>query len=188
MTPLRVLGLSGSLRKASLNTALLRAAVDLAPAGMTLEPFDLGALPLFNEDLVESPGAWPEPVAALRNAIASADALLLVSPEYNHSIPAVMKNAIDWASRPPASPLGGKPAAILGASPGGFGTVRMQPHLRQVLTALSMLTLGRPEVLVSNAKAKFDANGALVDEPTREAVRALLVALAEWTARLRPKT
>lgn len=187
MTTLRVLGLSGSLRKASFNTALLRTAVDLAPEGMTLEPFDLGALPMFNEDLVPSPGAFPEPVVALRSALAAADAVLLVSPEYNHSIPAVLKNALDWASRAPASPLGGKPVAIVGASMGGFGTVRMQGHLRQVLTAVNMLTLGRPEVFVSTAKQKFDASGALVDEPTREAVRGLLVALAEWTARVRPK-
>lgn len=187
MTPLRVLGLSGSLRKASLNTALLRAAVTLAPPGMTLTPFDLGALPMLNEDLVASPGAWPEPVAAFRAALASADAVLLVSPEYNHSFPAVLKNALDWASRAPASPLPGKPVAVFGASQGGFGTVRMQEHLRPVLSALGMLALTRPEVFVANAKSKFDGDGALVDAPTREAVSALLVAFAEWTERVRPR-
>jgi len=130
MVGVHVLGISGSLRKASYNTALLRPASELLPRGMTLEVFDLSSIPLYNDD-VRALG-FPKPVQEFRSRIAAADALLIATPEYNFSIPGVLKNAIDWASRPPDPPLDGKPLAIMGASTGNFGTVRAQMHLRQV--------------------------------------------------------
>lgn len=180
---LRVAGIAGSLRAGSYNRALLRAAQELAPPGMTIEIVDLHAIPLFNED-VEAQGD-PEPVAALKSAIRQADALLVSTPEYNHGIPGVLKNAIDWASRPPrSSVLNGKPAAIMGASPGMVGTARSQSQLRQAFVFTGTLALLQPEVLVARAHERFDAAGRLADEPTRHHVRRLLEALADWTRRL----
>src|SRR5882672_4988864 len=127
---LSVLGIAGSLRAASFNRSLLRAAQELAPAGMTITAFDLAPIPLYNAD-VEATGD-PEPVAALKSAIRQADALLIATPEYNFGVPGVLKNAIDWASRPPrGSAMQGKPVAIMGATPGGWGTARSQMQLRQ---------------------------------------------------------
>ncbi|HYV99847.1 MAG TPA: NADPH-dependent FMN reductase [Candidatus Acidoferrum sp.] len=173
-----VLGVSGSLRKGSFNTGLLRAAVELAPRDMKVQIFDLSPIPLYNED-VRALG-FPEPVKEFRDRIASADALLIATPEYNHSISGVLKNAIDWASRPPGPPLLDKPVAIMGASPGNFGSVRAQSHLRLICDAL-MRPVARPEVIVMKAQEKFDADGKLVDETTRGIVKELLIALAEWT-------
>jgi chromate reductase, NAD(P)H dehydrogenase (quinone) len=191
--PFLVLGIAGSLRRASFNRGLIRAAVAVAPEGVLVEPFELRDIPLYDAD-VDAQGA-SEPVRLLKERIGAADALLLATPEYNYSIPGVLKNAIDWASRstrrpgagePPApSPLGRKPVAILGASNGGFGTVRAQLALRQVLVSTDSPCLARPEVLVSGAGGKFDADGNLTDEPTRAAVRAQLVALVAWARRLR---
>jgi len=179
----KVLGFAGSLRKGSLNRMLLRAAVELAPAGMTIETFDLSEIPLYNGD-VEAQGA-PPPVAALKDAIRASDALLVATPEYNYGVPGVLKNAIDWASRPPSgSVLNDKPAAIMGASPGGFGTARAQLQLRQAFGFTRTLPLPHPEVMVPRAAEKFDADGRLTDEKTRELVRSLLVALQAWTKRL----
>jgi chromate reductase len=181
---LRVLGIAGSLRAGSYNRALLRAARELAPEGMGISTFDLAPIPLYNAD-VQAQGD-PEPVVALKAAIQEADALLIATPEYNYSIPGVLKNAIDWASRPPdTSPLNGKPVAIMGASTGNYGTARAQMHLRQVCILTNMLPVNRPEVLVFRAQEKFDAEGQLIDEATRQFVRKLLEALAEWTLRLR---
>ena len=181
--PIHVLGFAGSLRKDSYNAAALRAAAELLPAGMTLELFDLMPLPMYNEDL--RAGGDPAPVQEFRARIAAADALLIATPEYNASIPAVLKNAIDWASRPPAPPLTGKPVAILSASGGGFGGVRAQQHLRQIAVGTDLLVLNKPQVHIATAGEKFDATGRLTDEPTREQIRALLAALATWTRRLR---
>jgi chromate reductase len=182
--PVKVLGFAGSLRKGSLNRALLRAAVELAPAGMTIETFDLEGIPLYDGD-VEAQGD-PPPVAAFKQAIRGAGALLVATPEYNYGVPGVLKNAIDWASRPPTgSVLNDKPAAIMGASPGGFGTTRAQHQLRQVFCFTRTLPLPHPEVQVARAAEKFDGDGRLTDEKTREFVRSLLVALAAWTKRLR---
>jgi chromate reductase len=183
MSSIHVLGFSGSLRKASFNSALLRAAGGLVPAGMTLEPFDLEPIPLYNQDLVVD-GAWPVPVARMREAIRAADALLFVSPEYNHSISGVLKNAIDWASRGPEAPLDGKPAAIMGASGGRWGTARGQLALRQVCVFTNIHPLNRPEVLVAQAKDKFDDQLQLVDQTTRDIVASQLEALKSWTLRL----
>ncbi|MBI3783792.1 MAG: NAD(P)H-dependent oxidoreductase [Deltaproteobacteria bacterium] len=182
---IRVLGIVGSLRAASYNGWLLRAAVDMAPAGMEIEIFSkLGDLPLFDQDL-EARGD-PETVRSFKAAIQSADALLFASPEYNFGMTGALKNAIDWASRPPGkSVLSGKPAAIMGASPGSLGTARAQLQLRQSLLATQTYAMLQPEVLVAKAHEKFDAQGRLTDEPTRKLLQRFLQAFAEWVARLR---
>lgn len=174
--PIRVVGLSGSLRQNSYNTALLRAAGEVMPEGMSLELFDLAAIPPYNED-VRSEGL-PGPVKALREAIARADALIIATPEYNHSIPGMLKNAIDWASRPPEQPINGKPTAIMGVATGLFGTVRAQLHLRDILLALNASLVHKPQVLVGSAREKFDADGRLTDEATRGFLRQLMANLA----------
>jgi len=181
--PVHVLGFSGSLRKGSYNAALLAAAADLLPEGMTLETFDLSPIPLYNDD-VRAEG-YPESARVFRERITASDALLIVTPEYNFSIPGVLKNALDWASRPPDPPLKGKPAALMGASTGIFGTGRAQLHLRHVCVYTNMLPVNKPEVLVARAQEKFDGQGRLMDENTRGFVRELLTVLAEWTLRLR---
>lgn len=184
METLHILGIAGSLRPASYNRALLHAAGELAPEGMEITPFDLAPIPLYNADLDGE--IKPEPVVALKSAISQADALLFVTPEYNHGIPGVLKNAIDWASRPVGrSPLAGKPAAIMGATRGMWGTIRAQVQLRQVLAATKTQVLLKPEVLVPRVQDKFDGEGRLSDEGTCEFVRELLKALADWTLRLR---
>ncbi len=181
--PLHILGISGSLRKASYNTALLRAVVELMPPEMTLEILDLSPLPMFNQD-AEKP--FPEAVLEFRTRLAQADALLIATPEYNSSVSGALKNAIDWASRPPRQPLNGKPVAIIGASTGSFGTLRAQLHLRQILTHVGALPLGKPEVLVARAEQVFDAEGKLIDAAARGFLRDLLDALARWTRRVSP--
>lgn len=179
----RILGISGSLRKASYNTAALRAAQQLLPPDTTLDIFDIASIPMYNDDVREQ--GWPAPVQALREAIANADAILLSSPEYNYSIPGVLKNAIDWASRPPSQPFDGKPIAIMGATPGAIGTARMQYHLRQVFVFLNGMVLNKPEVMIGAANAKFDADGNLTDQATREHLQKMLAALVDWTRRLK---
>ena len=179
---MNVIGISGSLRKGSFNTAALRAAQGLAPEGMTIERAEIGDLPLYNDD-VRAAG-FPPPVERLRAQLAAADAVLLVTPEYNYSISGVLKNAIDWASRPPNQPFEAKPVAIMGASPGLFGSARAQYHLRQMLIFLNAMPVNRPEVMIGQAQNKFDADGNLTDEPTREFIRKLLVSLRDWTERL----
>ncbi len=180
---LTVLGISGSLRRASYNMAALRAAQRLAPAGVTVETFDLAPIPLYNEDVREQ--GFPAPVQALRDRIRAADALLIVTPEYNYSIPGVLKNAIDWASRPPDQPFADKPIAIMGASPGMLGTARAQYHLRQCFVFLNGRLLNQPEVLIAQANEKFDADGNLTDPTTADFIVKLLTALADWTRRLK---
>jgi chromate reductase len=179
---LRILGISGSLRKQSLNSAALRAAGQLLPDGVTMEIFDLSPIPMYNDD-VRAQG-FPDPVRQFRDKIASADAILIASPEYNYSIPGPLKNAIDWASRPPDQPFDGKPIAIMGASPGGIGTARGQYHLRQVFVFMNGMLLNRPEVMIASAHAKFDAQGNLTDDATRDHIRKLVAALVDWTRRL----
>jgi chromate reductase len=179
----QVLGIAGSLRTGSYNRALLRAAQELAPQGMTIVTFDLDAIPSYNAD-VEAQG-FPAPVVAFKDAIAGADAILIATPEYNHLIPGVLKNALDWASRPADNaPLNGKPAAIMGASTGAIGTARAQQHLRLVCSYLNMPLLNQPEVLVARARDKFDASGRLTDEPTRQFLYKFLQAFARWVARV----
>jgi chromate reductase len=181
---LTFLGISGSLRAGSLNTALLRAAVGLVPEGVTLKIGDIADIPLYHGD-VEAEGL-PGAVQALRAEIKAADALVFATPEYNYSIPGVLKNAIDWASRPPEHPFAGKPIAIMGASPGALGSARAQYHLRQMFIFMDGKLLNKPEVMVAGAMGKFDAQGNLTDEPTRQIVAAQLAALKAWTLQLRP--
>lgn len=181
---IRVLGVSGSLRKDSFNTGLLRAAIELAPAGMHIERFDLADIPLYNYD-VEQRGD-PAPVTAFKQAIAGADALLIVTPEYQHGVPGVLKNALDWASRPPGrSVLRDKAVGIMGASPGFVGTARAQTQLREALTFSRAWAVPEPEVLVSRAHEKFDEAGRLADEQTRGFVGKLLAELRALAVMLR---
>ena len=179
--PIEVLGISGSLRKKSFNTAALRAAQELAPDGMRIHLRTLEDIPAYNEDLREE--GYPEPVQTLRSAIAAADAVLIVTPEFNYSIPGVLKNAIDWASRPPQQPFDAKPVAIMGASPGRLGTARAQYHLRQCFVYLNAMVLNRPEVMVAGASALFDSDGRLNDASTREHIAKMLEALLAWARR-----
>lgn len=180
-TPLTILGIAGSLRANSYNRLALRAAQKLAPADAIIETADICGLPGFNEDDEQTP---PPKVVDLKKRILAADAILFALPEYNYSIPGVLKNAIDWASRPYGkSAWTGKPAAIMGASIGAIGTARAQHHLRQIMVGLNMHPLNRPEVLIANAASRFDAQGNLTDEETHKRIRALLQALTEWTRR-----
>lgn len=184
MSDVRVLGVAGSLRLGSLNRALLRAAVKLAPVGMTIETFDLNDVPLYNGD-VETAGD-PPGVAAFKDAIRAADAVLFVTPEYNHGVPGVMKNAVDWASRPARdAALNGKPVGIIGASPGQTGTARGQSQLRQAFEFTNSFCMPQPEILVFRAHEKFDANGELIDAKTAEYLGRYLEALRAWTLRFK---
>ena len=186
MAKIRVLGLAGSLRRTSYNRGLLRAAQVLAPDGMTVDVFGIDEIPLYNEDVNQA--GLPASVDELRSRIRNADALLIATPEYNYSIPGVLKNAIDWISRPPQQPFADKPVAIMGASAGPFGTTRAQHHLRQCFVFLDAHVLARPEVMIPSAKDKFDSQGDLVDETSRRFLAEQLVALAAWTRRLAGST
>ena len=180
---LHILGFAGSLRQKSYNRGLLRAAQKLAPKGIEIEIFDLAPIPMYNEDVLEK-GA-PEPVKQFKDLIKAADALLIATPEYNYNIPGVLKNAIDWASRPPTDRVFyHKPIAIMGASTGQFGTVRSQLALRQVFVFTESYVLPKPEVLVFRAAERFDAQSNLTDEDTQEHVRGLITALIEWTKKV----
>ena len=182
--PVTFLGIAGSRRRLSFNRGLIRAAIELAPRGITVVPYDFSDVPLFDAD-VEAEGD-PEPVARFKEAIADSDGLLIATPEYNHCVPGVLKNAIDWASRPRrASVLTDKPVAIMGATPGPGGTARAQAQLRDGLTYTNGYVLPLPEVLVPLALEKFDAESDLVDAETRSQVVDLLKAFAAWTRRLR---
>lgn len=175
---IRLVGVSGSLRRASINTALLRAAAELLPQGVTLEHHDLRGVPLFDGD-TEVVG-FPSAVTELREAIRAADGVLFVTPEYNYSYPGVLKNALDWVSRGKDQPLLAKPVAVTGASPGGFGTVRAQLALRQLFFPLGAHALQRPELHVANATKLFSPEGRLTDEPTREKLSGFMSAFVDW--------
>jgi chromate reductase len=180
----RVLAFAGSLRRDSYNRALLRAAQEAAPPGMTIEIFDLAEVPLYNGD-AEADGD-PEAVARLKQAIREADAVLIATPEYNHGVPAVTKNAVDWASRPPRqAALNEKPVGLVGASPGSTGTARGQSQLRQAFEFTNSFCMPQPELLVAKAHEKFDEAGRLTDEPTRKYLVRYLEAFAAWIARVR---
>jgi chromate reductase len=178
---MKILGISGSLRKGSYNTMALRTAQGMAPPGMTIEIAEIGDLPLYNEDIRAQ--GFPPAAQRLRQQIAAADALLFVTPEYNYSMPGVLKNAIDWASRPPDQPFAGKPAALMGASMGLLGTARAQYHLRQTCVFLDVHVLNQPEVFIGQAHTKFDAEGKLTDAATGEWIGKLLEALRGWALR-----
>lgn len=185
MTVLNILGFAGSLRRGSYNRALLRAAADFAPDGMAIDIFDLADVPLYNGD-VEAEGD-PEAVARLKQAIAAADGVLMATPEYNHGVPGVMKNAVDWASRPPGqAPLGGKPVGIIGASPGITGSARGQSQLRQAFEFTDSYCMPQPELLVFKAHEKFDAEGRLTDAATAHFLGRYLTAFGAWVRRFVP--
>ncbi|MEM2514271.1 MAG: NAD(P)H-dependent oxidoreductase [Candidatus Bathyarchaeia archaeon] len=178
-----VLGFAGSLRQGSYNKALLRAAAELMPKNAKLDVFDIDGIPLFNQDLEND---MPAKVKEFKEKIRRADAILIATPEYNYSFPGVLKNAIDWASRPPRdNSFEGKPVAIMSASIGMLGGARAQYHLRQVLVTLNMHPINRPEVMVPLAGEKFDEDGRLIDEKTRAKIRELLENLVAWTRKLK---
>jgi chromate reductase len=178
-----ILGFVGSLREDSYNKALLRVAMKLTPKSTKLEIFDLEGIPPFNQDLENR---MPEKVKDFKAKIKAANAILIATPEHNYSMPGVLKNAIDWASRPPGdNSFGGKPVAIMSASPGMLGGARAQYHLRQVLVSLNMYAINIPEVIVASVDEKIDENGNLTDEKTRKKIGQLLESLVDWTKRLK---
>jgi NAD(P)H-dependent FMN reductase len=171
-----IIGLPGSVRSASFNAALLRAAIEVAPSTVTIETASIAGIPLYNGD-EEAANGIPEPVRALKDRIAAADSLLLVTPEYNNSIPGVFKNAIDWLSRPPADiprVFGGRPVGVIGASPGGFGTILAQNAWLPVLRTLGTRTWFGGRLQVSRAGSVFNEAGELTDEAMREQLRKYL--------------
>jgi chromate reductase len=180
---IKIAGFTGSLRKGSYNKSSLRAAMDLLPEDANLEILDISTLPFFNED-VERVGV-PAEVREFKTSLMECDAVLIATPEYNYSLPPVLKNALDWASRGDKLPLYGKPLAIMSASPGMFGGARVQYHLRQVCVTLNLIPLSKPEVFIMKAAEKFDENGNLIDEHTKDAIRKLLRSLAAFTRLLR---
>jgi chromate reductase len=179
---LTILGISGSGRKRSYNTALLEAAKELLPQDATLEVVDVSKLPLYNQDLEHD---LPEAVKELKEMIRGADAILIATPEHNYSVTAVLKNAIEWGNRPPRdASWSGKPAAVISASTGLRGGVRAQLHLRQIMIDLNMYPINKPLLLVANARDKFDENLRLIDEESLQILREVLSSLVEWTRKL----
>jgi chromate reductase len=183
MPDFSILGIPGSLRKASFNRYALVAAQALVPAGAALETFELEGIPPFNQDQEKQP---PTRVTELKAKVRAADAILFATPEYNYSIPGVLKNAIDWASRPYGdNAWQGKPVAVMGASVGILGSARAQYHLRQCFVFLNMYPVNQPEVLIASAAQRFNERGELTDETSRELIRKLLAELVAWTKRLK---
>ncbi len=181
---IQILGIAGSLRRASYNRGLIRAAADLAPAGTVIRILDLADVPLYNQD-VEDAGE-PASVVDLKSAIRGADAMLVATPEYNHGVPGVLKNALDWASRPRAtSPLTDKPVAVMGASPGRGATARAQTQLRDAFVFTGACVMPLPELLVGAAASHFDADGNLTDPEIQSGLVKLVEALRAWTLRVR---
>jgi chromate reductase len=181
----KILAFAGSLRKGSYNKALVRAAVEVAPENVLIEVFDLEGIPPFNQDLENTP---PQKVIDFKEKIRSADALLIATPEYNYSMPGVLKNVLDWASRPYGqNAVSGKPVAIISASTGKFGGARAQYHLRQSFVMLNMYPFNQPEVMLAAAAENVDANGRLTNEMTRTLIRQLIEALEAWTIKLKGK-
>ena len=174
--------ISGSLRKGSLNTLALQAAQQLMPANVTIEQLFIEDVPMYNSDLYDK--NLPEIIEKLSKAIKAADALIFVTPEYNYSIPGVLKNTIDFLSKHPDKPFDSKPVGIMGASPSTLGTARAQYHLRQMLVAVNALTLNQPEVMIAQANTKFDKAGNLTDEPTKTIVRKFIVSLSDFCERV----
>ncbi len=179
---INILGFAGSLRKGSYNRMLLRASLELAPPDTHLEIFELDAIPPFNQDMETS---MPPKVKEFKQKIKAADAILMVTPEYNYSVSGVLKNAIDWASRPPGdNSWAGKPVAIMSASTGMLGGARAQYHLRQMFVFLDMYAVKRPEIFVAHADRQFDSEGRLLDEKAKELIKELLISLVSWTKKL----
>jgi chromate reductase len=180
----RVLAFAGSLRHGSFNKALIRAALEVKPENVEIEFFDLEGITLYNQDLEIQP---PSKVIEFKTKIRQADALLIATPEYNYSIPGVLKNALDWASRPKSgNPLEGKPVAIMSASTGRLGGARAQYHLRQTFVFLNMHPVNRPEVMLSNAKDYVDSEGNLTNEDTKQLIKQLIEELVKWSLQVKP--
>jgi chromate reductase len=181
---IRVAGIAGSLRAGSLNKGLLRAAVELSPAGMEIAIFErLGDIPPYNDDVFTK--GDPEPVVNMKAFIGSADAMLISTPEYNYGVPGVLKNAIDWASRPSGNcVLNRKPAALMGCSPGLGGTIRAQHALRQSFVFTDTYVMSQPEIKLPAAAKLFNEAGELIDETTREYLKKFLQAFAVWIGRV----
>ncbi len=180
---IKILGFVGSLRKGSFNRALMNAALEVVPEYAEIEVFEIGDIPLFNQDLENNP---PQVVLDFKAKIRAADALLIATPEYNYSIPGVLKNALDTASRPPTDKVfNNKPVAIMSASTGRFGGARGQYHLRQVFVLLNMHPINSPEVMLSQAAQWVDENGKLTNPDTRKLIRQLLDELIKWTRQLK---
>jgi chromate reductase len=186
MTQLDIVGICGSLRAGSLNRRLLTLAGEVMGDGMKLEIADYGDIPLFNSDVLDK--GMPASVAALRERIRKADGVLVVSPEYNFSIPGVLKNAIDWVSRGDDQPFANKPVAIMSATGGPLGGARMQYDLRKVMLFMNTLTLVKPEVFVGMAHTKFGPDGKCTDELTRKFATEQMAAFAKWIAATRKMT
>jgi len=179
----KILGIAGSLRRESYNRSALRAAIDLVSGNARLETFELDGIPIFNQDNESDP---PPAVAEFKRRIREADAILFVTPEYNYSIPGVLKNAIDWASRPYGmSAWNGKAAAVMGASVGVVGTARAQYHLRQMFVFLNIFAVNQPEVMIGNAQERFDEHGNLTDETSKKVIRELLQNLVNLSRTLK---
>ncbi len=179
---MRIVGISGSLRRASFNAALLRAAVEECPAGSTIDIESIRGIPLYDGDVEASDGIPPR-AAELKDRIASADAVLLVTPEYNHSIPGVFKNAVDWLTRPPSDiprVFGGRPVGLIGASPGGFGTILSQNAWLPIFRTLGMRPWFGQSLYVSGAHKAFDPGGKLIDEAIRTRLRSYVVGFTEF--------
>ncbi|MCW4001320.1 MAG: NAD(P)H-dependent oxidoreductase [Candidatus Bathyarchaeota archaeon] len=182
MSQIKVLAFAGSLRVGSYNKALVRAAVKVAPSSVAIEVYDLAGIPPYNADQESNP---PQSVVEFKQKIQSADALLIATPEYNYSVSGVLKNALDWASRPKTdTPLLGKPVAVMSASTGRFGGARAQYHLRQCFVFLDMHPVNRPEVMLSDAAHNVDEEGNINNQKTLELIVQLLDALAQWTIKL----
>ncbi len=180
---MQILGIAGSLRKTSYNAGALRAAQQLAPTGVAFDVFDLSPIPVYNQDLDATP---PAVITKFKAAIRAADAIVIATPEYNYSVPGVLKNAIDWASRPYGdSAWLNKPVALMGASVGTLGTARAQYHLRQSFVFLDAYVLNQPEVMIANASQRFDQDGNLTDEKAKEYIKAQMEALVAWAKRLK---
>ncbi len=182
MADLKILGISGSLRKASYNTALLKACAELMPAGMKMTYARIDDIPLFNQDIFDA--GLPEPVKRFRAEVAAADGVLIASPEYNFSVTAPLKNAIDWASRPPNQVFQDKPIALFSASGGPLGGARVQYDLRRILGQLWGHVLPRPEVFIGAAQTKVDAHGKITDEATKKFLTELLAGFKTWIERM----
>jgi chromate reductase, NAD(P)H dehydrogenase (quinone) len=182
---LKIVAISGSLRRASFNTAALKACAELMPAGMTMSYARLDDMPMFNQDVYDA--GIPEPARRFRAEVTAADGVLIASPEYNFSLSGVLKNAIDWASRPPNQSWQDKPIAIFSVSQGPMGGARVQYDLRRILGQLWGHVLPRPEVFIGNAGSKFDAQGKLTDETTRKFLSDLLVGFKTWIQRMQPQ-
>ena len=175
---IHILGISGSLRKVSYNSALLRAASELVPDSVSIQIFNLSSLPLYNDDLAKDD--IPAPVNDFRSSIKQSDGLLIASPEYNYSLTGVLKNAIDWASTDTlGNLLAGKPIAIMGASPSVFGTTRSQLHLRQILHAANANVVRRPEIAIRRTQTVIDEHGNLNDDYAGKKIKSLLGALTD---------